>query len=116
MTYLTPSVCRYGTPTAASLSVYRNSRTGFELFSLIAAVVTKWYGVVPDASKNRPSMLAMQPSVQCGNSISAIVVPYLPFSLLFSHSARPQPLPGSSPSSAMVLTSARYSAYAPLSS
>ena len=42
--------------------------------------VMKWYGVVPEASKNRPSMLAMQPSVQCGRSISAIVVPYLPFS------------------------------------
>ena len=36
----------------------------------------KWYGVVPDASKNRPSIEPIQPSVQCGSSISAIVVPY----------------------------------------
>ena len=48
--------------------------------------------MVPDASKNRPSIEAMQPSVQCGSSISAIVVPYWPLSPLFSHSARPQPL------------------------
>ena len=41
----------------------------------IAAAVRKWYGVVPDASKNRPSIEPMHPSVQCGNSISAIVVP-----------------------------------------
>ena len=37
----------------------------------------------------------MQPSVQNGNSISAIVVPYLPLPtpsrLSISHSARPQP-------------------------
>jgi hypothetical protein len=87
-----------------------------ELLSLIAAAVTKWYGVVPDASKNRPSMLAMQPSVQCGSSISAIVVPYLPLSLLFSHSARPQPLAGSAPRSAIVSTRPLYSPYAGLSS
>ena len=41
----------------------------------IAAVVRKWYGVVPEASKNRPSIEPMQPSVQNGSSISAIVVP-----------------------------------------
>ena len=39
-------------------------------------------------------MLAMQPSVQCGSSISAIVVPYWPLSPLFSHIARPQPWSG----------------------
>ena len=82
----------------------------------MAAAVTKWYGVVPDASKNKPSMLAMQPSVQCGSSMSAMVVPYLPFSPLFSHSARPHPFCGSSPRPAMVLTNARYSPYAPFCS
>ena len=55
-------------------------------------MVRKWYGVVPDASKKRPSIDAMQPSVQCGSSISAIVVPYWPLSSLFSHSTRPHPL------------------------
>ena len=67
---------------------------GSELCVLIAAAVRKWYGVVPEASKNRPSMLAMQPSVQCGSSISAIVVPYCRCRSLFSHSARPQPSSG----------------------
>ena len=57
----------------------------------IAAVVRKWYGVVPEASKNNPSIEVMQPSVQNGSSISAIVVPYSPLSPLFSHSARPHP-------------------------
>ena len=65
-------------------------------------MVRKWYGVVPDASKNRPSIEAMQPSVQCGSSISAIVVPYWPLSSLFSHVTRPQPLV--SPMSAIVCT------------
>ena len=37
--------------------------------------VRKWNGVVADASKNSPSIEPMQPSVQCGRSISAIGVP-----------------------------------------
>ncbi len=57
----------------------------------IAAVVRKWYGVVPEASKNKPSIDDMHPSVQCGSSIRAIVVPYCPLSSLFSHVTRPQP-------------------------
>ena len=69
----------------------------------------KWYGVVPDASKNRPSMLAMHPSVQCGRSISAMVVPYWPFFSLFSHKARPQPFAESWPRPAMVSTRPWYS-------
>jgi hypothetical protein len=35
----------------------------------------KWYGVVVDASKYRPSIDPMHPSVQCGSSMSAIGVP-----------------------------------------
>ena len=65
-------------------------------------MVKKWYGVVPDASKKRPSIDAMQPSVQCGSSISAIVVPYWPLSPLFSHVTRPHPF--SRPISAIVCT------------
>ncbi len=68
----------------------------------IAAVVRKWYGVVPDASKNSPSIEAMQPSVQCGSSISAIVVPYWPLSPLFSQVTRPHP--SVSPMSVIVCT------------
>ena len=41
----------------------------------IAAAVRKWYGVVADDSKNRPSIDPMQPWVQNGSSISAIGVP-----------------------------------------
>ena len=63
----------------------------------------KWYGVVPDASKNSPSIEPMHPSVQCGSSINAIVVPYLPLSSLFSHIARPQPCAGSWPMSSIVV-------------
>ena len=70
----------------------------------------KWYGVVPDASKNSPSIEAMQPSVQCGSSINAIVVPYWPLSSLFSHSARPHPLVW--PISSIVVTTSWYSGYA----
>ena len=91
------------TPTSASLFVYRSCRTGFDELSDIAAVVRKWYGVVPDASKKRPSIDAMHPSVQCGSSMSAIVVPYWPLSPLFSHRARPHPR--SSPISVIVETS-----------
>ena len=91
MAYLTPSACRWATATDPSLFTYRSSRTGLELCLESAAVVRKWYGVVPDASKNRPSIEPMQPSVQCGSSIRAIVVPYWPLSSLFSHIARPQP-------------------------
>jgi hypothetical protein len=40
-----------------------------------AAAVRKWYGVVPEASKYRPSMEPMQPSVKNGRSMSAIGVP-----------------------------------------
>ena len=72
-------------------SSYFSRRTGFELCFDIADVVRKWNGVVPDASKNRPSIEPMQPFVQNGRSISAIGVPYLSSSLLFSHSARPHP-------------------------
>ena len=58
----------------------------------------------------------MQPSVQCGSSISDMVVPYLPLASLFSHSARPHPLAGSTPSSAIVSIKVLYSPYAALSS
>ena len=44
-----------------------------------------------DDSKNRPSMDPMQPSVQNGRSISAMGVPYLSMTLLFSQVARPHP-------------------------
>ena len=64
------------TPTSALLLTYRNSRTGFDELSETAAAVMKWYGVVPEASKKRPSIEPIQPSVQCGSSIKAIVVPY----------------------------------------
>ena len=37
--------------------------------------IRKWNGVVDDASKYRPSIEPMQPSVQCGSSMSAIGVP-----------------------------------------
>ena len=51
--------------------------------------------MVPDASKYSASIEPMQPSVQYGSSISAIVVPYLPLPTpsrpSFSHSARPHP-------------------------
>ena len=52
----------------------------------------KWYGVVEDASKYSPSIDPMQPSVQNGNSIRAIGVPYRLCSSSCSHMARPQPL------------------------
>jgi hypothetical protein len=37
--------------------------------------VRKWNGVVAEASKYRPSIDPMQPSVQCGSNMSAMGVP-----------------------------------------
>ena len=58
----------------------------------------------------------MHPSVQNGNNINDMVVPYLFSSELFSHNARPQPCCGSSPSRCIVCTMPWYSPYAGLPS
>src|SRR3954454_18298630 len=76
----------------------------------------KWYGVVADASKYRPSMDPMHSSVQYGSSISAIGVPNWSSWLSYSHMARPHPCFELVPSEAIVDTSARYSGYAALRS
>ncbi len=65
--------------------------------------------MVADASKYRPSIEPMQPSVQCGNSIGAIVVPYEP-SRSLSNSHRDWPQPNCSPTCSMVATKSVYSA------
>ena len=50
-------------------------RTGFDGCLASADTITKWYGVVAADSKYRPSIEAIRPSVKCGRSSSASVVP-----------------------------------------
>ena len=54
---------------------YSRSRCAREGASESSDCIRKWYGVVVLDSKYRPSIEPMQPSVQCGRSIGAIVVP-----------------------------------------
>ena len=49
----------------------------------------KWYGVVAADSKYSPSIDPIRPSVKCGRSSRARVVPYLSMPDDGSHSARP---------------------------
>ena len=51
------------------------SRWAQEHFVDSSSWLMKWNGVVDDASKYRPSIEPMQPSVKYGSSISAIGVP-----------------------------------------
>ena len=66
-------------------------RTGLEFSPgpTSAATASKWYGVVPDASKYTPSIVVMRPFVQYGTSMSASGVPYLSSDGPPSHSDRP---------------------------
>ena len=50
-------------------------RTGFDGCFASMETVTKWYGVVAADSKYSPSIEAIRPSVKCGRSSRARVVP-----------------------------------------
>src|SRR5215211_346169 len=80
----------YRTPRSKSaMFLYGRPRTGFDGVCASVATVMKWYGVVVEASKYRPSIDWIRPLVQYGSSISASGVPYAPIESPPSHSMRP---------------------------
>src|SRR5689334_22495896 len=80
----------YRTPRSKSaMFLYGRPRTGLDGVCASVATVMKWYGVVVDASKYRPSIDWMRPCVQYGSSISASGVPYAPMASPPSHNMRP---------------------------
>jgi hypothetical protein len=66
----------WATPSSKSDSVrYLRPRTGLDGLLARAETTMKWYGVVAADSKYSPSMDAILPSVKCGRSSRASVVP-----------------------------------------
>src|ERR1700704_985981 len=68
---------------------YGSPRTGLDGVCASVAIIMKWYGVVVDASKYRPSIDWMRPWVQYGRSINASGVPYAPIASPPSQTIRP---------------------------
>src|SRR5947209_16254803 len=105
---------RCWTPAATFSVGYGRSRWGLDGALESSAASMKWYGVVADDSKYRPSIESMHPSVQYGRSIRAMGVPKRSRFASYSQWARPHPLVR--PTWAMVLMMAEYSGYASLRS
>src|SRR5436190_24399126 len=81
--------CRCFTPSATLRLLYGRLRSGLDGALESSAALRKWYGVVAEDSKYRPSWDEMQPWVQYGRSISAIGVPYRSRLDSYSQCARP---------------------------